>query len=169
MTANRNGSTISTITVLTAATSRRVMAPIASASTAATAITAAVPTTIRAEVSVVTGGIQYPPCRITASPTGSAIAVPIRPTANVTPPSTTALAASTRPRRGDAVSVVLIRPRRYSAVTNPEPTTTIAISAKKVPVSMARDGLCPVPPAPSGTLGAMSPDPDTVYVLSDCL
>ena len=58
---------------------------------------------------------------------------------NVTAASTTALAASTRPRRGLAASVVRISPRRYSAVMNMTPITTIAISPANVPARVCSD------------------------------
>ena len=46
------------------------------------------------------------------------MAVAASPATNATAPTTTALAASTRPRRGLADRVARIRPRRYSAVMN---------------------------------------------------
>ena len=55
------------------------------------------------------------------------------PATNATAPITIALAASTRPRRGLAASVVRIRPRRYSAVMNIVATTATAISPTNVP------------------------------------
>ena len=48
----------------------------------------------------------------------TASAVPTAPAAKATDPTTTALAARTRPRRGLAAKVVAMRPRRYSEVTN---------------------------------------------------
>lgn len=78
---------------------------------------------------------------------------------NVTAASTTALAASTRPRRGLAANVVRISPRRYSAVMNITPITTTAISPANVPTRVCAVTAPALPPA-----GAMSPDPDTVNV-----
>jgi hypothetical protein len=73
------------------------------------------------------------------------------------------LAASTRPRRGLAVSVVRIRPRRYSAVMNMTPITTSAIRPANVP-TRARLTMSVLSVA-----GAMSPDPDTVSRLPACM
>src|SRR5215471_4394975 len=67
--------------------------------------------------------------------------------------------------RGLAASVVRISPRRYSAVMYIAPTTTTAISPKKVPTRanwMLRPG-----PAPPSISGAMSPDPVTVKAPPD--
>ena len=63
----------------------------------------------------------------------TAAAAPTSPATNETAPITIAFAASTRPRRGLAASVTLIRFRRYSAVMNIAATTTSAISAANVP------------------------------------
>ena len=82
----------------------------------------------------------------------------------MTAASTIALAASTRPRRGLAVKVVRISPRRYSAVINMTPITTTAISAAKVPPRVCL-ALLPGPP----TAGAMSPDPETVNRPPACM
>ena len=82
------------------------------------------------------------------------------PAANVTAPITTALAASTRPRRGVAASVTRIRPRRYSAVMNITPTTTITISPANAPMRVCAI-VTPFPSAPD-TVGAISPVPVTV-------
>ena len=90
-------------------------------------------------------------------------AVATSPAANAAAPSTTALAASTRPRRGLAVSVVRIRPRRYSAVMNMTPITTSAIRPANVP-TRARLTMSVLSVA-----GAMSPDPDTVSPLPACV
>ena len=57
----------------------------------------------------------------------------ISPAMKVTAPITAALAASTRPRAGLAVSVTRIRPRRYSAVMNIVATTITAISPANAP------------------------------------
>ena len=73
-----------------------------------------------------------------------------------------ALAASTRPRRGAAVSVTRIRRRRYSAVMNIAPTTTRTISPANVPTRVCAIDT-PAPPPPD-TTGAMSPVPVTVNV-----
>ena len=51
-----------------------------------------------------------------------------------------AFAASTRLRRGLAVRVTRIRPRRNSAVMNMVPTTSTAISPANVPTSGVRHG-----------------------------
>ena len=67
-------------------------------------------------------------------PTITAAAAPTSPAANAAAPTTSAFAASTRPRRGLAASVVLIRPRRYSAVMNIVATTATAISPTNVPI-----------------------------------
>ena len=92
------------------------------------------------------------------------MAAPASPAAKVTAPSTTALAASTRPRRGLAASVTRIRPRRYSAVMNIAPTTTTAISPANVPIRVCAT-VTPTPPPPD-TAGAMSPEPVTVNAAS---
>ena len=79
--------------------------------------------------------MKLPPRRSDRSPTASAAAAATSPVQNVTSPVTTTLASSTCPRRGVAASVVLIRPRRYSAVINMAPTTTATISPTNVPSS----------------------------------
>ena len=84
------------------------------------------------------------------------------PVTKATAPITTALAASTAPRRGVAVSVVRIRPRRYSVLKNIAATTTIAISPRNAPAR-----LCPIvtvgsEPSGPGVTGAMSPEPVSV-------
>jgi hypothetical protein len=61
------------------------------------------------------------------------MAAAARPVTNVTIAMTRALAASNRPRRGLAVSVVRIRPRRYSAVMNMTATTITAMSPANAP------------------------------------
>ena len=63
----------------------------------------------------------------------TATAAAASPGTKVARPITTALAASTRPRRGLAASVVRIRPRRYSAVMNMVATTIIVISPANAP------------------------------------
>ena len=63
----------------------------------------------------------------------TAMAAAARPATKATAPITIALAASTRPRRGLAASVMRIRPRRYSAVMNIAATTAIAISPANMP------------------------------------
>src|SRR5580704_4976494 len=90
----------------------------------------------------------------------TAMIAAISPSTNVTAPSTTALAASTRPRRGVAARVTRIRPRRYSAVMNMTPTTTITISPANTPIRVCAI-VTPFPAAPD-TDGAMSPVPVTV-------
>ena len=95
-----------------------------------------------------------------ATPPTTAMTAATSPTANVAAPATRALAASTRPRRGLAVSVVRIRPRRYSAVMNMTATTITAISPANAP-TRCRSMVCSRPPLP-GTSGPMSPDPRTV-------
>ena len=67
------------------------------------------------------------------------MAAPASPAAKVTAPVTTALAASTRPRRGAAASVKRIRRRRYSAVMNIAPTTARTMSPANVPTQSLRD------------------------------
>ena len=69
-----------------------------------------------------------------AAPTLTAPMAPSSPATNATAPTTSALAASARPRRGLAASVVLIRPRRYSAVMNIVATTATAINPTNVPM-----------------------------------
>ncbi len=146
------------ITAVTAAALRRSNVPTARASTAATASSAAVPTAIRTRVRPGSGKIGLPLCRSRYSPSGIVIATAISPVTNVTAPSTMAFAASTRRRRGVAVNVVRISPRRYSAVTNMTPITTMAISPANTPPRVVLALLPMSPPA----AGAMSPDPDTV-------
>ncbi len=82
------------------------------------------------------------------------------PVRKATAPTTTAFAARIRPRAGLADSVVRIRPRRYSAVTNRAPTTTTAISPTKVPARVCVM-VTPMPAAPA-TDGPMSPEPVTL-------
>src|ERR1019366_8293325 len=77
-----------------------------------------------------------------------------------------AFAASTRPRRGLAVRVTRIRPRRNSAVMNMVATTSTAISPANVPASVSATEPA-VRPSPPGRSGAMSPDPVTVSVPPD--
>src|ERR1700728_2703024 len=77
-----------------------------------------------------------------------------------------AFAASTRLRRGLAVRVTRIRPRRNSAVMNMVATTSTAISPANVPTSVSATEPA-VPPSPPGRSGAMSPDPVTVSVPPD--
>ena len=119
----------------TAGALRRTMVPIASASTAATASSAAVPATIRASVSSETGHCRPPARRSRGVPTASARVAATSPATKPTAPITTALAASSRPRRGAAVSETRISPRRYSAVMNIAATTISGISPKNVPAS----------------------------------
>ena len=68
-------------------------------------------------------------------PTASARVAPTSPATKPAAPITTALAASSRPRRGAAVSETRISPRRYSAVMNIAATTISGISPKNVPAS----------------------------------
>ena len=75
-----------------------------------------------------------------AGPAMTTMAELTSPAAKVTAAITTALAASTRPRRGVAASVTRIRPRRYSAVMNIAPTTATAISPANTPIEGLRDG-----------------------------
>ena len=154
------GSTIATTTMVIAATLRRSTAPRARASTAATASSAAVPATARSSVVHVTGN-RYALLRPSWVPRITAAAAAARPTTKVTAPITRAFAASTRPRRGLAASVVRIRPRRYSAVMNMAAITSTPISPAKVPTrrfAMVSDG---PPLSDPATTGAMSPDPVT--------
>ena len=69
-------------------------------------------------------------------PTASARAAPTSPATKPAAPITTALAASSRPRRGAAVSETRISPRRYSAVMNMAATTISGISPEDVPASV---------------------------------
>ncbi len=148
------------MTTVTAAALRRSMVPTARARTATTATSAAVPTTMRSSVSHDTGNTYTRP-RASWVPRNTAAAAATSPVTKATEPSTMALAASTRPRRGLAVSVVRIRPRRYSAVMNIVATTITAISPANVPTRNTVT-VRSSPPACPGTAGAMSPDPVTV-------
>ncbi len=121
------------MTTVTAAALRRMMVPTARARTAATASSAAVPTTIRSSVSHGTGKTYTRP-RASWAPRITAAAAATSPVTKATEPITMALAASTRPRRGLAASVVRIRPRRYSAVMNIVATTITTISPANVPM-----------------------------------
>jgi hypothetical protein len=104
--------------------------------------------------------------RSTRWPKTTTTAAATRPVVNVTVPTTTAFAASTRPRRGLAARVVRMSPRRYSAVMNMAPTTTTMTSPTNVPTSVwVMDA--PMPAAP-GTAGAMSPEPVTVNTSPAC-
>ena len=114
---------------------RRTMVPMASASTPARASSAPVPTTMRASVSGETGHTGMPVLRTMGVPTASARVAAARPATKPTAPITTALAASSRPRRGAAVSETRISPRRYSPVMNIADTTISGISPKNVPSS----------------------------------
>ena len=163
MTASRYGSTMPAITAVTAPALRRSSVPTASPSMAATPSSAAVPTTTCSQVSAVTGGIGLPFSCSKCSPSGIVTATATSPAANVTAASTIALAARTRPRRGLAVNVVLIIPRRYSAVTNMTPIATTAISPANVPARV-----CLITSMLS-VAGAMSPDPDTVNRPAACV
>ena len=68
-------------------------------------------------------------------PIATARVAAISPATKLTAPITTALAASSRPRRGAAASETRISPRRYSAVMNIAPTTINGISPRAVPSS----------------------------------
>ena len=81
-----------------------------------------------------------------------------------TAPITTALAASTAPRRGVAASVVRIRPRRYSVLKNIAATTTITISPRNAPARLCSIVTVGNGPSGPGVTGAMSPEPVSVYV-----
>ncbi len=142
----------------TAVALRRAAVPTASASTAATASSAPVPTSIRARLSAGTGQSGTPvPARMRA-PTATARAAANSPVTKLTAPITTALAASSRPRRGEALSEARISPRRYSAVMNIAPTTINGISPMGVPASaLWRERTLPSP-----ARGVMSPEPVTV-------
>jgi len=150
------------MTVVTAAALRRISAPTASASTATRAISAAVPTTRRSSVAHDTGK-TYCPLLASCLPTMIAAAAATSPAMKLAEPITTALAASTRPRRGLAARVTRIRPRRYSVVMNSVATTISAISPANVPMSRFVRVMLGPPGAlgPDG-IGAMSPDPVTV-------
>ena len=136
--AKKYGTTITATTTATGPAPCRKIVPRASARTAATASSAAVPAIRRASVSALTGSTNLPLARSSRPPTASAAAAPASPATKVTEPTTIAFAARTRPRSGLAASVTRIRPRRYSAVTNMEPTTAITISAANTPAR-----LCP--------------------------
>ena len=98
-----------------------------------------------------------------AVPTSTANAAATAPTTNDTAATTTAFAASTRPRRGLAANVTRISERRYSAVMNSAATTPRAISPANVPrrYSLTVIAESAPPPCPAG-IGAMSPDPVTL-------
>ena len=104
--------------------------------------------------------MKLPLARSSRSPSRTAAMAPASPATKVTEPITTAFAARTRPRRGLAVKVTRIRPRRYSAVMNIVATTITAISPANAPGSVLFDGFR----RPAATSGAMSPDPVTVMV-----
>ena len=84
------------------------------------------------------------------------------PVAKATAPMTTALAASTAPRRGVAASVVRMRPRRYSVLKNMAATTTIAISPANAPVRLCSIVTVGNGPRGPGVTGARSPEPVSV-------
>ena len=88
---------------------------------------------MRSSVGHGTGYTYEPRARASWAPKITAAAAATSPATKVTEPITMALAASTRPRRGLAVRVRRIRPRRYSAVMNIVATTIIAISPANVP------------------------------------
>ena len=138
----------------------------ARASTAATASSAAVPTITRSSVSGVSRERRSCRCaRSRCSPSGSATAAATSPATNATAPITTALAASTRPRRGLGANVVRIRPRRYSAVMN----SAADHDQHDQPGEGADEGALDALPRPLGrSAGAMSPDPVTVNVPPAC-
>ena len=68
-------------------------------------------------------------------PTASAMVAATSPATKPTAPITTALAASSRPRQGAAVSETRISLRRYSAVMNIAATTISGIRPENVPAS----------------------------------
>ncbi len=121
------------IAIVTAAALRPATVPISSARIAATASSAAVPATSRTSVSVLAASMKLPPWRSDRIPTASSTAASSSP--NVTRPVTTALASSTCPRCVASPSVVLIRPRRYSALLYISSTTTSTTSPTNVPSS----------------------------------
>src|SRR5215472_2146268 len=167
--ASRNGKTTVTTATVMAAALRRSTAPRATAKMAATASSAAVPTITRASVRAGTVSSTWPWLSSLGTPRAIAITEAISPVTNAAAPTTKAFAASTAPRRGVAVSVVRISPRRYSVVKNIAATTTIAISPMKTPTRLCSTvtvgRLLPGP----GVTGAMSPDPVTVNVPPACL
>src|SRR5579864_706386 len=80
------------------------------------------------------------------------------PAAKASDPTATALAARTRPRRGQAAKVARMNPRRYPEVTDKAATTITNSSATIVPLTtLAPDQWVAAPSPP--TSGAMSPDP----------
>jgi len=81
---------------------------------------------------------------------------PTSPTRNEVVPRTTALAANTRPRRGNAVNVVRIMPRRYSEVAKRTPTAIRASSPAMTPIRAASTM------SSSGGFGPTLPEPVTV-------
>ena len=99
------------------------------------------------------------------SPSGTATASATSPTTKVTEPMTTALAARTRPRRGLAVSVTRIRPRRYSEVMKSVARTITAISPANAPLRVL--SMVEPPNKPPLTAGAMSPEPLTMNAPAD--
>ena len=144
-------------TVTAAAPDRRI-APTATASTATTASSAAVPASTRTSVSALTGRMKLPLLRSSAVPNTTAPAPPASPAANVTAPTTTALAASTWARAGLAANVTRISPRRYSAEMNIAATTITAISAANTPVRVFSMGV-PAAPSDRGHIGRDVPGP----------
>src|SRR6202050_1530682 len=149
-TVSRYGTNITTMAVVIAGALRRTMMAMAIASTPARASSAPVPATMRASVSSETGHTGMPVLRNTGVPTASARAAATAPTTKPTAAITTALAASSRPRRGAAVSETRISPRRYSPVMNIAATTTSGISPKNVPSSARWMEMTPGAPGRAG-------------------
>ena len=112
------------------------MAPSATAKTAARASIAAVPMMTRTSVSTGAVSRTRPWFSSFGTPTAIETTAAISPVTKATAPITTALAASTAPRRGVAASVVRIRPRRYSELKNIAATTMIAISPRNAPARL---------------------------------
>ncbi len=108
ITDSRNGSTTTTITVVIAAALRHMTAPTATANTATTATSAAVQAATLMSVSAEVGSRNWPWFSFLGTPSVIAMIEAARPVTNATAPNTTALAASTGPRRGIAASVTRI-------------------------------------------------------------
>ena len=162
-----NGITTMAMMNVMAAALERSTAPKASARTASRASTSPVPTTARATGPSVSESFGYAGG---ANPfsrrrgwlirnAGTAAATPVT---KASAPSTTAFAASTRPRRGVAVNVVRMMPRRNSVVMNKAAMTAIAMNPMRMPPRVSRTTSLS-PPVPGGS-SPRSPAPDTVNV-----
>ncbi len=75
------------------------------------------------------------PCRSAAPPAKNEMNEAASPAARATAPNTAALAASSSPRRGIAVSVARISPDEYSLVMVSTPRTPLSSRAGTIPAS----------------------------------